>query len=653
MQAPEHQDENIVLEPPIISRGTACRSCREMKIRCDRRRPFCTPCERARREDSCQYDDGTHKSKHRMLTEQVAALENRVRELEIEATTGPGSTPAGSGSRIPGRPSSPRRQPSNPHPLPVAGPSTRPTRSSSQLSPADLEPSAFFLPHGTAPPRPPAPPGSLSSTRNLSLNLNIRSPVDTPDDNPAIYSPSPQLSPQGQFGAAFLDQLKSLFIQHGYQLGPISGPSANPFRSNDPALRNAAFLIASFLQGSPNTPRFLSATLRSLSDSLSRADDLIDTISASGLLALYFYVNGRLTEGRYHSSAAVAMALQCRLHQIEEIDAPSVPSQGSARPSSSPWATWAEGALRLPPPRDAEERERRIRVFWQVFYLDRCWSVAVGSLPALNDGTTPDTEILTSWPGQQNILQTVRNNSLRRLYDANASADLPTNIEALQAQAAAVFERASRLAVQVNEEGLNFTSSDSFWTEFEEVELTITRLSAVVPPINIPLPPSVAGPRFFTISGSGTSSSSAPLPRDTPPRSQNDWRLILIHTLLHVSTIHLHHPFVNNDPSVHTKSLAAARRVLGIITGIETGGISFDMLDPILGTCWMSSAAVFIREMSAIRVTSSFVASDNSVLEEVEREFQTILRAMRNLAAVFPIVVVLVQKVEEYNASSF
>lgn len=101
------------------------------------------------------------------------------------------------------------------------------------------------------------------------------------------------------------------------------------------------------------------------------------------LLSQYFFVVGRTIEGRYHANSAASLSFSAGLHR-----ATSTSSQGQG-----------ETALfTLPPARDATELGERIRVFWQVFFLDRGWNGALGAPCVLIDDTTRGTHIDTPWP---------------------------------------------------------------------------------------------------------------------------------------------------------------------------------------------------------------------------------------------------------------
>lgn len=69
------------------SRGHACLTCRQRRIRCDGRRPICVQCERQNRAEECEYPD-SGPSPARLLEENIRDLEIRLRELHA-IRTGP------------------------------------------------------------------------------------------------------------------------------------------------------------------------------------------------------------------------------------------------------------------------------------------------------------------------------------------------------------------------------------------------------------------------------------------------------------------------------------------------------------------------------------------------------------------------------------
>lgn len=165
-------------------------------------------------------------------------------------------------------------------------------------------------------------------------------------------------------------------------------------------LMNAIYLWACYLSRpgtlSEHESLYLSRSLSALNDAVSNHSRVVDLIQASCLLSLYFLSNGRLLEGSYHASSAAALAVQWNLHQIGSSEA----TPGGMVPE------W-DSTFRLDPPKDSIEHGERILTFWQVYNLDRCWSVALQRPAVLPDSKHPRTTITTPWPQRMEDYGTV------------------------------------------------------------------------------------------------------------------------------------------------------------------------------------------------------------------------------------------------------
>lgn len=156
-----------------------------------------------------------------------------------------------------------------------------------------------------------------------------------------------------------------------------------------PVLLNAMYLWSCFVSRpgplSHHENHYLARALESLDEGLQDQGRVIDVIQASCLLSLYFLANGRLLEGSYHVSGAASMCVQWGLH-------------GGI--SNAPVLGLADNlpSFKLPPPIDPVEAGERILTFWQVYNLDRCWSVVLQRPPTIPDGQTASMSINTPWP---------------------------------------------------------------------------------------------------------------------------------------------------------------------------------------------------------------------------------------------------------------
>jgi hypothetical protein len=162
-----------------------------------------------------------------------------------------------------------------------------------------------------------------------------------------------------------------------------------PSQQRHPVFMNAIFLWSCYVSRpgplSEHEPHYLSHALEGLNDAMQYADKVIDVIQGSCLLSMYFLSNGRVLEGSYHANSAASLSVQWGLHG----GISNAPSVGFSDPVSS---------CKLDPPRDAIEAGERILAFWQVFNLDRCWSVVLHKPAVIPDTQSGFTSINAPWP---------------------------------------------------------------------------------------------------------------------------------------------------------------------------------------------------------------------------------------------------------------
>lgn len=230
--------------------------------------------------------------------------------------------------------------------------------------------------------------------------------------------------------------------------------------SLSPALLNAVFLYGAHLSCvktlTMHEPTLLARAVEAVSSDLASQNQypLTHTIQAEVIIANYFFCVGRLLEGKYHASAAVALVLSERLHKIR------ASSPSDRHPPSDP-------------PLDRIEEGERINAFWTVFALDKEWAVVSGTLSQL-DGQDAPVAVDTPWPLDIEEYEDVSSDSADALYAYIEKPGLPpdtrgsrtvhnflhgvpsasvggTSFLALRAKAAALLERATRLATSVPE----------------------------------------------------------------------------------------------------------------------------------------------------------------------------------------------------------
>ncbi|KAG2365372.1 hypothetical protein BDR07DRAFT_1374335 [Suillus spraguei] len=383
---------------------------RKRKMRCDGSKPACQQCVRAKQHDACQYDDGKGKTRTQLLREHIERLEQRIRELEDPEYTSPSVTLY------------------DPH---------RHGRSESSSSSLTGSPAStgFSLSVSSFSP-------SANNSPQSSWIQGIPSPSPTPFTD--IYHEEPQ--PTIELAQTLVD----VFFSHcrqsllGLHMGRLRESFTRPvMEQHHPVLTNAIFLWACYISRpgplSTHESHYLSRALDSLSDALQYQNRLLDVIQASCLLSVYFLSNGRALEGSYHANAAASLAIQCGLH--------------GAITNRSFETTASISPFKLDPPKDAIEQGERILTFWQVFVLDRCWSVVLHKPVTIPHGSDGYASIIMPWPqdmeeyvaGQIDDLHSFH--TVRSFFDhqvANVRGGFSPL--ALRVKASALFERAHHLA---------------------------------------------------------------------------------------------------------------------------------------------------------------------------------------------------------------
>lgn len=216
-----------------------------------------------------------------------------------------------------------------------------------------------------------------------------------------------------------------IFLQHRHQCAFDlhmarfrASLSAPPPQRPHPALLDAMCLMGCYFSQSPQhnvqEPHFLQNALSGISSALQHNDRLVQVVQASCLIAVYFFSRARVLEGYYHSSTAARLAVSLGLHQIrsEEWYPPG--------PPVPPTFITFKPSLQLSAPRDAAEYTERVSAFWQVFLVDRAWSVASGLPAALPDDDSPRAQIETAWP------LAISDNAVRDAVQMGRNADVLT-----------------------------------------------------------------------------------------------------------------------------------------------------------------------------------------------------------------------------------
>ena len=138
-----------------------------------------------------------------------------------------------------------------------------------------------------------------------------------------------------------------------------SSSSATVFQRSppNPSLMSAICLLGSFFSHIPLPndlqSQLLERALRNLTQSLHNQEHLMDVVQASCLIAQYFFFNNRLMEGNRHLLAAKRLAFDLGLYSVSEPDILSDYAYDSV----------------------LQDTTEKSAVFWQVFMVDRLWSV--------------------------------------------------------------------------------------------------------------------------------------------------------------------------------------------------------------------------------------------------------------------------------------
>ncbi|KAL0577332.1 hypothetical protein V5O48_004656 [Marasmius crinis-equi] len=640
-----------------LQRGLACLSCRKRKLKCDGKRPVCSSCTKMKREEECEYEDKKQKSRTQKLKEKLAMLEERIRELE-GPSEGAGTSEAASSSSPSGGFYDPPVQlhgtaqllappdldnidlsgltePGGSRPVSVAGWPTGSASSSASSSSGSIAPvsrSVTNSPFGNVEFDQLLGMGSSDFAGMASNVFDFTNPFDSNAFMNNSVSVIPHWDPKTPLPDENKRILLDIFYAHRHQCwfdGDFSrfDPTKSThhhllqkYSEPHPALMNSIYLLACYFARSPSFSElentFLTRTLHEITVALDQSDRLVDVVQASCLLAVYLFANSRILEGYCHSFSAARLAVGLGLHQLQHPKSFSVQgafaaSENSSSSSSNPLpglitGLGPSGASPIPisPPQNITELRDRISVFWQVFMVDRCWSVANGLPVALPDGEHHQGRIKTPWPEPPDESSEGAMNN-----DPNFPPGI--FIPALKAKAAALYERTFRLASASNK-------GDAYWVEHNATLHALQRFLTTLP--------------FFV--GYEAWRTQAPF---------LDVDLFTVHTLVNVCNIHLHGGIVQTM-EIDTNNcipLQAANYIMSLMRQLSQG--DYEYLDPLISACWLSVAKLYIQLLGAVAVgtTNSLPAY------AVEGELDVIVNAMRALSPYVPLAGEHARKVEQ------
>ncbi|KAJ6546863.1 hypothetical protein B0H19DRAFT_1379260 [Mycena capillaripes] len=629
-----------------LQRGSACLCCRKRKLKCDGTRPVCNQCIKMNRDDECEYDDKKQKSRTQKLKEKLSVLEQRLRELESES--GSATSPSSSDSSSLGLPLTQHSSPEI-----AALPSLFDTGSmygSPSITLPLLDPGSFDTDclGGNFDNLLENPAWSNSSS-NSSLyggasgygtpESNLLLDTDDPDQtvhpflemSPFSSLPSssefpymPRWNPRDPLPYENKKILLDIFLAHRHQCWfdgqverfSLSNTHQFGFEPH-PALMNAIYLLACHFARSPYCseiePVFFTRALHEITVALDNSDRLVDVVQASCLLSVYLYVNCRALEGYTHSFSAARLAVGLGLHQIRPLPPPGDGPQLGYSEEITP--------IPIPPARDRAEVADRVAAFWQVFMVDRCWSVASGLPVALPDGDCPQVRIKTPWPTPDlepivPIIGETSTNTVSSLFAHQPMLTLETDamdamhMPALRAKAAALYERTYRLASSTKK-------NDAYWADHHSAELALQRFAHNLP----------------AFVGYEAWRTQTPL---------IDVDLFAVHTMMHVSTLHLYKDALGRE------TFHAGNSILALIRHLTDG--DYEYLDPILSACWSTVARTYVRMMGiAGQLVEGMTMYSMAVIEQ---ELEVIINAMKTLSGIFPLSGDHAMKIEQEAAQA-
>ncbi|KAF5353179.1 hypothetical protein D9757_012652 [Collybiopsis confluens] len=558
-----------------------------------------------KRVEECEYEERRQKSRTQKLKEKLAMLEDRIKELEgSDSLTSSSADRPGLFDQIDvgigalgdvdqnqislGGTSFNHAWPST---------STKQGSSSSSSSSVGLSLSVPGSPFGFTGGQSW---GDMDDSADPSLDMSPFTGLSN-----AMFPDMPDWDPATPLPFENKKILLEIFVAHRHQCWCFTDTTRFEIISNGgsmagvpephPALMNSVYLLACHFARSPYfselEPTFLARALREITVALDNQDRLVDVVQASSLLAIYLYANTRILEGYCHSFSAARLAVGLGLHQIQYTDVgkgtnPSSPPAAGDLTTNGVLSITTSGStasIATTPPKDSIELRERISTFWQVFMVDRCWSVANGLPVALPDGEHHQGRIKTPWPDAS-------------LDDGSASFGAfdplgnPVYMPSLKAKAAALYERTFRIT----------STAQPNWAEYTATSNALQRFHSSLP----------------MFAGYEPWRNQAPF---------LDVELLSIHTIANVCTINL------NKNNLEMENLQAANHVVNLIKQLVQA--DYEWLDPLMSACWVTVAKLYIQMISF----SGGPAAPSSSGFGLEQELEVLVNAMKTLSAFFPL----------------
>ncbi|KDQ21148.1 hypothetical protein BOTBODRAFT_168482 [Botryobasidium botryosum FD-172 SS1] len=407
--------------PRRLGKGKSCLHCRNKKRKCDGKQPVCGPCEQAN-IPGCVYTGFRGRSMIKILQGRERALQEKIAAVlgqDVDSVDW-----------------------ADPNSIEIIAPTPR----------AESLPQ-FQFPSGSSSGGSvgSASPGPMILPIEVSLSKYYES-----DDFP----PPP-------LADTLANALRSPKCR--YALPELSDPR----ETNDPALRNALFLIGCHFHGGDLVtlePLFLKRAQKESYVSLAQVKGFLDYLEASVLLASYFYLTGRGLEGYNQCASTMHFAIACGLHTI-------------APPSWGAESSHLLGGA----PRTTMELGRRVRIWWMTFTLDRWGGRFSGGLPS---SCPDDDRISTIWPlwtedYRSGNLSNATDHSVTSLYRPETGVAIVGNDapESLRVKSTILLERASTLGERAAAAFIGTNLNNNVWHDFHTTDRALAMFIGSLPPL--------------------------------------------------------------------------------------------------------------------------------------------------------------------------
>ncbi|KAG9049083.1 hypothetical protein FS837_011211 [Tulasnella sp. UAMH 9824] len=419
------------------------------------------------------------------------------------------------------------------------------------------------------------------------------------------WNPSPGIGPNPAFSqeipSRLRDSLIETFLQNrdkccfdlhvGRFIASLSHPSTDT-RAPHPALVQSILLMGCYFSRSPALAdyevRFLAQSRQELSASRNQGDRLHDYVRASNLVAFFYFCKGMYAEAYQQIYESVKVVLSCGMHQI---------ASPVWRPASHP----EELERLLDHPVDNVDLGERIHTFWQTVTLDKVIAMVVGHPSHLSNGphADPAYRIITPWPRliqeyESGKVSDAENNSVPHLFDTRLARYIrPETLGGLRAQGLCIAHFAFHLS---------HTAATP--QEMALLDNAICTFINVLPGLR----------------NGGESGEIAP----TPGLSPVNHKLVLIRTLPFLAHLIL---FQHGADSIARQRVGVATQgIVAIISELSDGDYSELFLG--LGHLWFIACEI---------LTNIFHHSNGPVRDQISRDLNTVMRALKKLSLVYPL----------------